>query len=67
MKNAFENRFYSIGWERANEYLYGNEVYKLMAEQIYERFCSQADFNEEGKLNENKIQFIRGWTAKLMD
>lgn len=55
-----EQNFYDIGWETSTKFMYGNESQKLEAEQIYDRFCSQQD-------NENKRNFICGWTDHLMD
>ena len=67
MKNNFENRFYSTGWEIATDYLYGNQKQKSNAEVVYDNFNRQSDFEEDGSLNENKRQFISGYTDKLMD
>ena len=54
--------YYDSGYTQG---VYYRDNGKKQAYEIYERFCKQPDWWEDGEQNLNKVEFIRGWTDAI--
>jgi hypothetical protein len=60
--------FYNEGKTQGFNFLYtGESKEKELAQKIYNDFCKQPDFDEDGEYNESKSSFISGWIDTMLD
>jgi hypothetical protein len=60
--------FYEEGRTQGANFIHkGEGKEKDLAEKIYNDFCKQPDFDEDGEYNESKSSFISGWVDAMFD